>query len=159
VRSTIVCLALLVSLAACENSTDPFIGFGGEGAITATQAAGNWSFTVQRTTAPCASGSLVNGQVLTAQLDVLADGTIATATSAWQNPPLTLVRPVSGAITLSTGFVSLIMAASTGSSDAMELRGTMTSAGAFTGTLTDPAPGFFPVFGGCSYTASGTKTG
>jgi hypothetical protein len=159
VRSTIVCLTLLVSLAGCETSTDPFIGFGGDGAITATQAAGNWSFTVQRTTTPCASGSLVNGQLLTAQLDVLADGTIATATSAWQNPPSNLVRPVSGAVTLSTGFVSLIMAATTGSSSAMELRGTMTSAGAFSGTLTDPAPGFFPVFGGCSYTASGTKTG
>lgn len=158
-RPAILCLTVLVSISACENSTDPFIGFGGDGAITATQAAGNWSFTVQRTSAPCASGSLVDGQVLTAQLDVLADGTIVTTTSIWQNPPLTVVRPVSGAITLSTGFVGLIMAASTGSSAAMELRGTMTSAGAFTGTLTDPAAGFFPVFGGCSYTASGTKTG
>jgi hypothetical protein len=41
----------------------------------------------------------------------------------------------------------------------MELRGTMTSVGTFTGTLTDPAPGFSPMFsvGGCEYTASGTK--
>lgn len=159
-RPTIVCLTLLVSLAGCENSTDPFIGFGGDGAITATQAAGNWSFTVQRTsTLGCTSGSLVDGQVLTAQLNVLADGTIASANSNWQNPPSTLARPVSGAVTLSTGFADLFMAASAGSSAAMELRGTMTSAGALTGTLTDPAPGSFQVFGACSYTASGTKTG
>lgn len=159
-RPAILCLTLLVSLSACENSTDPFIGFGGDGGVTATQAAGSWSFTVQRTsTLGCTSGSLVDGQVLTAQLDVLADGTIATATSTWQNPPSTQIRPVSGAITLSTGFADLFLAASPGSSAEMELRGTMTSGGAFTGTLTDPAPGSFQVFGACSYTASGTKTG
>lgn len=158
-RAAILCLTLLVSLSACENSTDPFIGFGGDGAITAAQASGNWSFTVQRTsTLGCTTGSLANGQALTAQLSVLADGTV-TATSTWQNPPSTEIRPLSGAITLSTGFASLFMAASAGSSAAMELRGTMTSAGAFTGTLTDPAPGSFQVFGACSYTASGTKTG
>jgi hypothetical protein len=160
VRAAILCLTLLVLLSACENSTDPFIGFGGDGAITATQAGGNWSFTVQRTsTLGCTSGSLANGQALTAHLDVLADGTVVTATSTWQRPPETLVRPLSGVITLSTGFASLFMAASAGSSAAMELRGTMTSAGAFTGTLTDPAPGSFQVFGACSYSASGTKTG
>jgi hypothetical protein len=159
VRPAIVCLTLLASLSACENSTDPFIGFGGDGAITATQAAGNWTFTVQRTsTLGCTTGSLANGQTLTAQLNVLADGTVP-ATSTWQNPPSTEVRPVSGAVTLSTGFADLFMAASPGSSAAMEMRGTMTAAGAFSGTLTDPAPGSFQVFGACSYTASGIKTG
>jgi len=43
----------------------------------------------------------------------------------------------------------------------MELTGTMSSGGTFTGgTLRDPAPGFFQVFGtdGCQYTATGLKT-
>jgi hypothetical protein len=42
----------------------------------------------------------------------------------------------------------------------MELQGTMSAAGSFTGTLTDPAAGFSQVFGtgGCEYTASGIKT-
>jgi hypothetical protein len=41
----------------------------------------------------------------------------------------------------------------------MELRGTMTATSTFTGTLTDPAPGFSPMFsvGGCEYSTSGTK--
>ncbi len=158
-RPVILCLTLLVSLSACETSTDPFIGFGDDGSITATQAAGNWSFTVQRTsTLGCTSGSLVDGQALTAQLAVLADGTVTTG-STWQNPPSTQPRPVSGAVTLSTGFADLFMVASPGSSAAMEMRGLITSAGFFSGTLTDPAPGSFQVFGACSYTASGTKTG
>lgn len=158
-RPAIFCVTLVVSLSACENSTDPFIGFGDDGSITATQAAGNWSFTVQRTsTLGCTSGSLVDGQTLTAQLAVLADGTLTTA-STWQNPPSTLPRPISGAVTLSSGFADLFLAASAGSSAAMEMRGTINSAGAFVGTLTDPAPGSFQVFGACSYTASGSKTG
>ena len=158
-RPAILCLTLLVSLSACETSTDPFPGFGDDGSITATQAAGNWSFTVQRTsTLGCTAGSLANGQTLTAQLAVLSDGTVTTG-STWQNPPSTQPRPVSGAGTLSSGFADLFLVASAGSSAAMEMRGTMNSAGGFVGTLTDPAPGSFEVFGACSYTASGSKTG
>jgi hypothetical protein len=159
VRPTLFCLTLLLYVAACETSTDPFIGFGGTPGISQAQATGNWSFTVQQTsTLGCTTGSLANGQVLTASLDVLADGTLATATSIWQNPPTTVVRPLSGSINLSTGFTDLFMSSSAGSSAAMELRGTMTSVGSFTGTLTDPAPGSFQVFGACSYTATGNKT-
>lgn len=158
-RPAILCLTLLVFLSACETSTDPFPGFGDDGSITATQAAGNWSFTVQRTsTLGCTSGSLANGQTLTAQLTVLSDGTVTTG-STWQNPPSTQPRPVNGAVTLSSGFADLFLAASPGSSAAMEMRGTINSAGGFVGTLTDPAPGSFEVFGACSYTASGSKTG
>lgn len=157
-RRTLFCLSLLLSVAACETTTDPFIGFGGTPGITQAQATGNWSFTVTRTsTLGCTAGSLADGQVLTASFNVLADGSLAT-TSFWQNPPTTLVRPLSGAINLGTGITDLFMAASSGSSAAMELRGTMTSNGSFTGTLTDPAPGSFQVFGACSYTATGTKT-
>jgi len=160
VRPTVFCLTLLVSVTACENKTDPFIGFGGTGGVSQAEVAGNWSFTVRPTSAlACTSGSLADGQVLTARLDVLSDGTLATATSTWQNPPTTLVRPLSGAVNLGTGFTDLFMAASAGSFSEMELRGTMTSAGSFSGTVTDPAPGSFPVFGTCSYTTSGTKTG
>ncbi len=157
-RPAVFCLTLLLTVAACETSTDPFIGFGGTPGITVAQATGNWSFTVQRTSAlGCSSGSLANGQVLTASLNVLTDGTLAT-TSFWQNPPTTIVRPLSGSISLGTGISDLFMAASSGSTAAMELRGTMTSAGSFSGTLTDPAPGSFQVFGACSYTATGNKT-
>jgi len=159
VRRIVLLLTLLVSVAACETSTDPFIGFGGTPGITQSQADGNWSFTVQQTsTLGCTSGSLANGQVLTATLDVLADGTLAASTSNWQNPPTTVVRPISGAINLTTGLADFFMAAASGSSAAMELRGTMTSVGSFSGTLTDPAPGSFSVFGACSYTATGSKT-
>ena len=158
-RSTFLRLILFISIAACETTTDPFLGIGGTGGISAAQASGSWSFTVQRTsTLGCTAGSLADGQVLTAQLSVLADGTVAAATSTWQNPPTTLVRPLSGAVNLSTGFADLFMSPSTGSSASMELRGTMISVGSFTGTLTDPAPGSFQVFGACSYTATGTKT-
>ena len=157
-RPILFSLTLLIGVAACETTTDPFIGFGGGLGITQTQAAGNWSFTVQRTTAlGCTGGSLANGQVLTATLDVQASGTLAN-TSLWQNPPTTLVRPLTGAITLSSGSTDLFMSASSGSSSAMELQGTMASNGTFTGTLSDPAPGSFQVFGACGYTVTGTKT-
>jgi hypothetical protein len=159
VRSTVLCLTLVVSLTACETSTDDLIGIGGGGGITAGQAAGNWSFTVHPTsTLSCTSGSLADGQVLTASLDVLSDGTLS-ATSFWQNPPTTVVRPLTGAVNLSSGFADLFMVASSGSTASMELRGTMTAAGSFSGTLTDPAPGSFAVFGACSYSTTGTKTG
>jgi hypothetical protein len=151
---------LLVSLAACETTTDSIIGTGGGGGLTAAQATGNWSFTVQRTSAlACTSGSLANGQVLTAHLDVLSDGTLATSTSFWQNPPTTVVRPLGGTVILSSGLADLFMFAASGSTAAMELQGTMTAAGAFSGGLTDPAAGSFQVFGACSYTVAGTKTG
>jgi hypothetical protein len=159
VRSTFLCLTLLVSLAACETSTDALIGIPGGGGLTSAQATGNWSFTVQRTSAlACTSGSLANGQVLTARLDVLSDGTLA-STSSWQNPPTTLVRPLTGSVALASGSTDLFMFASAGSTAAMELQGTMTAAGSFSGTLSDPAAGSFQVFGACSYTVAGTRTG
>lgn len=160
-RPILVCLALLVSTAACENSTDPLIGTGGGGgALSATQATGNWSFAVQRTTnLPC-SGALASGQVIAAHLDVLSDGTVA-STSSWQNPLTGSVLQLGGSVNLNTGAVDLTFGATVGS--AMELfPGTMTSTGTvFGATLTDPAAGFSQVFGsdGCQYTVTGTKTG
>ena len=155
-------LAILVSTAACENSPTDFIGIGGGGggAITQAQASGNWSFTVRKTaTLACSGGSLADGQVLTARIDVLTDGTVSTSTSTWQNPPATVVRPLTGNVRLTDGFADLIFSAGAGSGSGMELRGTLTTAGSFTGTLTDPAPGLSPMFsvGGCEYTTSGTK--
>lgn len=159
-RPTLLCLILFFTLAGCETSTDTLIGTGGDGGVTVAQADGSWSFTVHPTsTLACTSGSLADGQVLTAQLDVLSDGTLSAATSSWQNPPTTLVRPLTGRVNLTSGFTDLFMTASAGSTAAMELRGTMTAAGSFSGTLTDPAPGSFSVFGACSYTTTGTKTG
>lgn len=165
-RRTIPWLTLVALLAACENATDPLGGIlnGGGGAITPAQATGNWSFTVKKTTTlPCSSAPLADGQVITAHLDVLSDGTLSTTTSTWRNPISGAVDPLSGAVGLADGITSLTFAAPDVSSTAgMELRGTLTSAGAFTGgRLTDPAPGFSQVFGtgGCEYTATGVRTG
>lgn len=162
-RPIISCLAILVSTAACETSGDSLIGIGGNGggAVTQTQAAGDWSFTVRKTTTlPCSGGSLADGQVLTAHMDVLTDGTLNATTSSWQNPPTTVVRPLSGTVRFTDGFVDLFFSASSGSASAMELRGTVSATGTFTGTLTDPAPGFSPMFsvGGCEYSTAGTKS-
>jgi hypothetical protein len=162
VRHLGLCLILLVSTSACETSTDPFIGFDGGAGISQTQAAGNWSFTLHPSTTPaCASGSLADGQVLTVHLDVLTDGTVAPSTSSWQNPPTTVVRPISAGsvVTLSSGFTDLFLAGSASSGTEMELRGTMNTAGSFSGTVSDPNPGKFPVFGVCSYSSTGVKTG
>ena len=155
------CMMVLTLCAACETTAEDIFGTGGGGgAVTQSQVAGDWSFTVQRTsTLPCTGGSLANGQVLTTHLDVAADGSINSATSNWQNPPTTLVRPLAGAVRLSDGFATFTLSSSAGSTSAMELRGTMASNATFAGTLTDPAPGFTPMFGssGCEYTATGTK--
>lgn len=159
-------LTLIVLVNACESSTDPLSGIGGDGgggAITQAQASGNWSFTLRKTTTlSCSGGSLADNSVLTAHTDVLANGTIVTSTSFWQNPPVTVIRPLSGAVRFSDGVADLFMfSSSTNTSSGMELSVTMTSTGTFTGTLTDPAPGLTPMFstGGCEYTATGTKTG
>ncbi|MBC7790902.1 MAG: hypothetical protein H7Z74_13225 [Anaerolineae bacterium] len=156
-RPTLFCVSLVLAVAACETSTDPFIGFDGTGGLSQTQADGNWSFTVTPAgPLACAGGSLAAGQVLTAQLDVFSDGTLAPATSFWQNT--TVLRPLSGAINLGTGATLLVMTASSGSASAMELQGTMTAAGSFTGTLTDPRAGSSVVFSACTYTTTGNKT-
>lgn len=157
-RQTLFCLFVLVSAVACETSTDPFTGFEGTGGLSQTQAAGNWTFTVHPAgPLACAGGSLADGQQLTTRLDVVADGALA-ATSFWQNPPTTVQRPLSGSVTLTTGNALFLMRASSGSQSAMELRGTLTAAGSFTGTVTDPAPGQSVVFSTCAYTATGNKT-
>ncbi|MBC7791874.1 MAG: hypothetical protein H7Z74_18155 [Anaerolineae bacterium] len=158
-RTTLFCLTLLLSVAACETSTDPFIGFSGTGALTQAQATGDWSFTVQQSgPLACTSGSLANGQVLTTHLDVLSAGTLAPATSFWQNLSTAPQRPLSGSVNLATGATLLLMTSSAGSSSAMELRGTMTATGSFSGTLTDPEAGSFEVFSACAYTTTGNKT-
>ena len=160
-RPAFLCLCLLLFASACETTTDDIFGIGGGGgAVTQAQAAGSWSFTVQQTgTLACTGGALPNGQILTASLDVASDGTINPSTSSWQNPPTTLIRPLTGSVRLTDGFTDLFLSSSAGSTSAMELRGTMSSNGTFSGTLTDPGPGFTPMFGtsGCEYTASGTK--
>lgn len=161
-RRTVLWLTIIVLFAACENSAGPLGGIlGGGNAITPAQATGNWSFTIQRTTTfPACTNPLANGQVITAHTDVLSDGTAGSA-SSWRNPTSGAVQPLSGVVRLSDAFLDLFFAAPAVRVTAqMELRGTMTSAGAFTGTLTDPEPGFSQVFGtgGCEYSVTGTKT-
>jgi hypothetical protein len=157
VRSIAIALSLVVLTAACEQSKDPFLfGIGGSGGLTQAQATGNWSFVVTQSALACASGSLATGQAITTHLDVLTDGTLSTA-SFWQNPTSSSSLSITGSITLGTGITDLFLVSSAGAE--MELRGTITSTGTFSGTLTDPAAGFLPVFAACGYTATGTKTG
>lgn len=156
-RQTLFCLFLLVSAAACETSTDPFIGFEGTGGLSQTQAAGDWTFTVHPGSL-CGTGSLPDNTQLTAHLDVQVSGALAPATSFWQNPPTNVLRPLSGSITLTSGNVLLLLGGSSGSIAEMELQGTMTAAGSFSGTLRDPTPGSQPVFSVCNYTTTGNKT-
>lgn len=161
-RSLIISVAVLVATAGCEASSDPLLGVGGGGGVlTADQASGDWAITVTRTTnLPC-SGALASGQVITAHLSVLADGTITTP-STWRNPLTGAVQTLGGSVNLTTGAIEgLTFGSSVGA--AMEMfPGSMTSAGTIVGaTITDPAPGSSQVFGtsGCQYTATGTKTG
>jgi hypothetical protein len=162
VRAITLTLGLVVLTAACENTNDPFLfgqGGGGGGAVTQAQATGNWSFTVTKTaTFPCTLGSFADGSRLTAHLDVLADGTLNASTSNWQSPSAGTVFPLSGSVTFSTGSTDLIFSGGGSIPSGMELRGTISPTGSFTGTLTDPAPGLGPIGGtACEYSAGGTK--
>jgi len=106
---------------------------------------------------PCTS-ALFSGQTIATFIDVLSDGTL-NSTSSWTNPLSSAVEPLDGKVTLSNGLVDFFL--SVNASTVMELTGTMSSAGALSaGTLRDPFPGSFQVFGtdGCQYTVSGVKT-
>lgn len=160
-RSVVFSIALLAAAAGCEASSDPILGVGGGGgSLTAAQASGDWSITVTRTTNLNCTGALSSGQVITAHLSVLADGSVTTP-STWRSPTSGAVQTLAGSINLTTGAMDLTFGSSVGA--AMELfPGSMTSSGTIVGaTITDPAPGSSQVFGtdGCQYTASGTKTG
>ena len=161
-RPISIALTLLVLTAACENSNDPFLfgqGGGGGGAVTQTQATGNWSFTINKTaTLPCTGGSLADGTRLTAHIDVLADGTLTSA-STWTNPSSGAVFPLSGRVTLTSGTTDVTLSGGGGTGSGMELTGTMSPSGTFTGTLHDPQAGLTPMFsaGGCEYATAGTK--
>jgi hypothetical protein len=163
VRPIALALTLLAIAPACENSNDPFlfgIGGGGGGAVTQVQASGDWSFTVTRTTTlPCTVVALTDGSRLIAHLDVLTDGTLNSSTSSWQNPSTAVVFPLSGAVSFSDGHTDLHLSGGSGSGAGMELIGTTSATGTFTGKLTDPEPGLSHMFStnGCEYTTSGTK--
>lgn len=161
-RPIAIALTLVVLTTACETTTDPFIGIGGGagGPVTQAQATGVWSFTVTKTSAlTCAVGALADGSRLTMRLDVQADGTVNAAASSWQNPPTTVLFPLSGSVTLSSGATDLFLSGGSGSLTGMELIGTITATGSFSGTLHDPGAGFTPMFStaGCVYSAPGTK--
>jgi hypothetical protein len=166
VKRIILVASLTAFVAACESSTDPISGVGGDGpgggAITQAQATGDWSFSLRRTTTlACTGGSLPDNQVILGHLDVLNTGALTTATSTWVVSPTGTVRPLAGTARFSDGFANLtLFASAANTSSGMELRGTLTATGTFTGTLTDPAPGLTPVFSttGCEYTATGVKT-
>lgn len=160
--------AMTALLAGCEASTDPLDGVGGGPpggtGITQAQATGDWAFTLDRTTTTCPSGSLPDNQVLLAHLDVISNGSttgsLLGTTSGWSASPSTTVRGLDGTLRFNDGFGNLILRGSTNGTG-MELRGTFRSGGGFTGTVSDPAAGLLPVFGGgaCAYNATGVKTG
>jgi len=160
-----VCLATV--LTACEGTTDPIGGVGGggggSGAVTQAQASGDWSITLRRTTTlACSGGSLPDNQILLLHLDVTNTGALTTATSTWRASPSATVRALAGTVNFTSGATNLaLFASATNTTSAMELSGTITAAGGFSGTVTDPAAGSTPVFSGngCEYTATGVKTG
>jgi hypothetical protein len=161
VRPIALAMTMIVLLAGCETSTDPFlfgIGGTGGGAITQTQATGDWSFTVTKTATACSTGALADGSVLTAHLDVGTDGTVNSSTSSWRSPS-GIVFPLSGVVGLSDGHTDLHLSGGSGSGTGMELIGTTSATSTFTGTLSDPDPGLFPMFGSgvCQYNTAGTK--
>jgi hypothetical protein len=162
VRRLVLSLTTIVLFGACESSTDPFGGFiGGGGALTQAQTTGNWSFAVQRnTTFPACTNPLANGSAIAAHIDVATDG-VLTGSSSWVNPVSGAVQALSGSVNLTNGASILHFAAPAVRSTAqMEITGTMTASGTFTGTLRDPEPGFSQVFGtgGCEYSVGGIKT-
>jgi hypothetical protein len=161
VKRAVLLVCMMMSVTACETSTDPLDGIiSGGGSLTPAQASGSWTFTLQRTTNfPC-SGALASGQSIAVFLDVLSDGTVSNS-SSWQNPISGAVQAVDGTVGLTNGAIRLTFAASGGR--AMELTsGTMTAAGAVTAaTISDPSAGFSQVFGtdACQYSATAIKTG
>ncbi|HJP59945.1 MAG TPA: hypothetical protein VJ865_08090 [Gemmatimonadaceae bacterium] len=160
IRIIVSCLAIISVAAACENSTDPIFGFpgGGGGAVTQADASGTWSLTLTQTsTLACTGGALANGSIIPVNLIVQSDGAAA-STSSWRSATSGALLPLSGSVRFTDGFTDLIL--TSGGSTGMELRGTITTNGTFSGTLTDPAPGFTPVYGagGCEYNAPGTKS-
>ena len=153
------CLLVIAMSAACENSTDPLLGFpgGGGGAVTQAQASGSWSLSLTKTTTLACSGAvLADGSLIVVNLTVQSDGTAAT-TSTWRNPTSGALLPLTGTVSFTDGTTDLVL--SGGGSTAMEVRGTISSAGTFSGTVTDPAAGFTPVYGtsGCEYSSPGSK--
>ena len=159
--------AAVVAAIGCGETGDPIGGVGGPGsgggAITQAQASGDWSVTLQRTnTLTCTGGSLPNNQVLLMHLDVVSNGTLTPATSTWRASPSATVRALAGTVNFSTGLTNLsLYASATNTTSRMDFSGTLTAAGALSGTVTDPDPGATPVFSGngCEYNATGVKTG
>ena len=159
IRLVASCLLVIAVSTACENSTDPLLGFpgGGGGAVTRADASGRWSLSLTKTTTLACSGAvLADGSLIVLNLTVQSDGTAAT-TSTWRNPSSGSLLPLTGTVSFADGTTDLVL--SGGGSTAMEVRGTISSAGTFNGTITDPAPGFTPVYGtsGCQYNAPGSK--
>jgi hypothetical protein len=166
-KRILLSLSLAIGIIACEGTTDPFGGVGGDGggsgAITQAQASGDWSITLRRTTTlSCSGGSLPDNQVLLLHLDVVNNGTLTTATSTWRASPSTTVRVLAGTVNFTSGATDLtLFASATNTTSGMELTGTLRATGTFTGTVVDPSAGLNPVFSGngCEYTATGVKTG
>jgi hypothetical protein len=163
VRRLVLSLTTIVLFGACESSTSPLGGFlGGGGALTQAQATGTWSLAVTRTTTfPACTNPLADGTPIIARPNVLTDGTLA-GTSTWTNPLSSVGQPLTGSVDLTNGASILHFAAPGVRNTAqMEITGTMTASGTFTGTLRDPEPGFSQVFGtgGCEYSVGGIKTG
>ena len=160
IRTVALGVVVISVTAACESSTDPLFGFpgGGGGAVTQAQASGTWSLTLTKTTTlACTGGALADGSVIPVNLTVQSDGTAA-VTSTWRSVTSGALLPLSGTVRFSDGVTDLIL--TSGGNTGMELRGTMTSTGTFSGTITDPAPGLSPVYGtgGCEYNAPGLKS-
>lgn len=139
-RFPLVGVALLL---ACGSNTGP-------SGLTAATVTGTWDLNVTG----CLTGDLP------VRLSAASDGALTSAVNAWTNDEsLGFFRPLDGTVTLSSGAAEFHMWSDAQHTDALLFTGTLTSAGALSGTVTDPMPGYGPIFhfsGGAICTAAAT---
>lgn len=89
----------------------------------------------------CLSGNLP------VRLSAAANGALTSGTNAWtNNESFGFFRPLGGTVDLTTGDAEFHMWADGSHDAAMIFSGTLDADGSLQGTVTDPMPGFSPIF-------------
>jgi hypothetical protein len=143
-----IVLAAAVALAACgDDNNQP-------SDLTAADVAGIWDFTANA----CFSGSLP------VRLNPASDGSLAGFQNNWTTSEATIgfILPLDGSVDFSSAGIQMNLWADNDHTQGMVITGTMTSDGLFAGSVTDPNPGFAPLFHPtgsppCLGTVNGTK--
>jgi autotransporter translocation and assembly factor TamB len=148
-------LAGVCLLAACGGDG----GSGPAATLTADQVAGAWTFVLSDESAHC--GGAAGGGPISVRLSGTSDDVIGDVLNFpaddWGGSPATTFGQVTGHINLATGRLDLRVWKGVLVNGAA-LEGRVRSDRTFTGTLTDPRPGFGPVFvtGSCRFTVTGS---